>query len=390
MNLEGIQKQLQAEGIDGWLFYDHHGRDPIAYRVLGMKVGHVSRRWYYFIPAEGEPRKLAHRIEPRQLDSLPGERTLYSGWQELRDSLRALVGGAKRVAMQYSPEGMIPYVSLVDGGALDLVRSLGVEVMTSASLVQYFEARWTDAQRQMHLEAARLVDETLDEAFELIGKRIQSHGMIAEFAVAEFIRERFAERNLVTDAGPIVGVGPNSGDPHYNPSATRSMEIQPGAFVLIDLWAKLQQPESVFYDITWTGYCGETPPEEVQKVFEVVTGARDRALAHADKAIKEGREVKGFELDDVARGFITENGYGEAFVHRLGHSIGESVHGNGANLDNLETHDDRPLIPRTCFSIEPGVYLPEFGVRSEIDCYVSETGAAATSRVQKEIVRIGG
>lgn len=389
MNVEAIQSQLKAEGVDGWLFFDHHVRDPLAYRVLGMKTpAHVSRRWYYWIPAEGEPRKLAHKIEPNRMDEIPGARLLYSGWREQREQLRALLDGAKRVAMQYSPDCMIPYVSLVDAGTVELVRGLGKEIVSSASLIQYFEARWTDAQLEMHREAGRRVDATLDEAFEVIGKRVKTGG-VDEFTVAEFIRERFRERGLHAEDGPIVGAGPNSGNPHYGPPPQGSLVIREGDFVLIDLWAKLNEPDAVYYDITWTGYCGETPPERIQHVFEAVTAARDAALKLIDGAVGAGRPIAGYEADDEARRVLTEAGLGEAFRHRLGHSIGQEVHGNGANLDNLETHDDRPIIPRTCFSIEPGAYLPEFGVRSEIDCYVSETGAAATGRVQREIVRIG-
>ena len=389
MDVEAIQQQLRAEGVDGWLFFDHHVRDPLAYRVLGMQTpAHVSRRWYYWIPAQGAPRKLAHKIEPGRLDAIPGERLLYSGWKEQRERLAALLGGAKRVAMQYSPDCMIPYISLVDAGTVELVRGLGVEVVSSASLVQHFEARWTDAQLEMHREAGRRVDETLDEAFELIGARIRQGG-VDEFTVAEFIRERFADKGLVTQDGPIVGAGPNSGNPHYGPPPEGSAMILPGSFVLIDLWAKLAEAGAVYYDITWTGYCGETPPDRIQEVFDAVVGARDAALRLIDEAVRAGRTIAGYEADDEARRVLTEAGLGEAFRHRLGHSIGQEVHGNGANLDNLETHDDRPIISRTCFSIEPGAYLPEFGVRSEIDCYVSDDGAAATGRVQRKIVPIG-
>ena len=269
-----------------------------------------------------------------------------------------------------------------------LLRELGKEVISSAALVQYFEARWTDAQREMHDEAARGVDETLEEAFELIGEKIRGSGGISEYDVVRFIRRRFEERGLETSSDPTVGVGPNSGDPHYSPPAEGSPSIQAGDFVLIDLWAKLRQPDSVYYDITWTAFCGSEPPERIQQVFDAVTAARDEALAFVQSAARQGRTIAGFEVDDVARRSLSEAGYGDFFRHRLGHSIGYEIHGNGANLDNFETHDDRPIIARTCFSIEPGAYFPEFGVRSEINCYVSDGGAEATGRVQREIVRI--
>jgi Xaa-Pro dipeptidase len=389
MNLAEIQEQLREQQVDGWLLFDHHLRDPIAYRVLGLPAeGHVSRRWYYWIPAHGDPAKLVHKIENWKLDALPGAKRMYSSWSSQHEELKAMLGIATRIAMQYSPNCMIPYVSLVDGGTIDLLRSLGKEVVTSASLVQYFEARWSADQRDTHFEAGRRVDAILQEAFKRIRSKIDSEGEAQEFEIAQFICRRFQEREMLTADGPIVGVNANSGNPHYAPTAETSQPIRDGDFVLIDLWAKLDKAHSVYYDITWTGYCGATPPERIQAVFDVVSASRDKAVSFVDNAIQQGREVAGWQVDDVTRGHITDAGFGEYFIHRTGHSIGEEVHGNGANIDNLETRDERPIISRTCFSIEPGVYLPEFGVRSEIDCYVDSSGAAATGAVQKEIVRI--
>ena len=388
-NLQQIQNQLQAERLDGWLFFDHHVRDPIAYRVLGLDIpGHVSRRWYYWIPAQGEPRKLVHRIEDWLLDPLPGERSEYSSWQEQHAELAKMINGAKRIAMQYSPNCMIPYVSLVDGGTVDLVRGLGVEVASSAALVQYFEARWTEEQLESHYEAGRRIDAILASAFSEIGRLVKLEEKVEEFAIAEFIRARFREQQLVTADGPIVAVNANSGNPHYAPTEGQSSPIQASDFVLIDLWAKLDQPHSVYYDITWTASVGGPARSEIVNVFEIVSGARDRAAAFANQSIAAGKAIRGFEIDDVARNHIAAAGFGDRFVHRTGHSIGEEVHGNGANADNLETLDERPIIPRTCFSIEPGIYLNEFGVRSEIDCYVSTTGAGPTGKVQNAIVTI--
>ena len=389
MNLTEIQQQLQAENLDGWLLYDHHVRDPIAYRVLGMELpGHVSRRWYCWLPARGEPVKLAHRVEPKMIDAAPGEKRLYSSWQEQRQTLGEILAGAKRVAMQFSPECMIPAISLVDAGTVDLVRGLGVEVVSSAALVQHFEARWSDEQREMHFEAGSRVDRVRREAFERIGDKLRSGSAVNEWEIARFILDRFAEEGMITASGPAVAVNQNSGNPHYGPTPERHAPIERADFVLIDLWAKLDRPRSVYYDITWTGFCGAEPPSAIQNVFEIVVAARDAALQAVDAAIRGGRTIRGFEVDDITRESIAKSCFGDNFVHRTGHSIGEEVHGNGANIDNLETHDDRPLIPRTCFSIEPGVYLDSFGVRSEIDCYVSESGAAATGEIQAEIVRI--
>lgn len=390
MNLSEIQAQLSEEGLDGWLFFDHHHRDPIAYRVLGLPAdGHVSRRWYYWIPAEGDPLKLVHAIEPWGLDSLPGKKQTYSSWKDQRSSLDRLLNRAHRIAMQYSENCMIPYISLVDGGTIELVRSLGKEVVSSGSLVQFFEARWTDEQLAQHKQAGVLVDAIRAEAFKLIGERLKAGQAVTEWQVAEFIQGRFAQDGLVTADGPIVAANANSGDPHYAPTASASSPIFQGDFVLIDLWAKLNQPGAVYYDVTWTGYCGDEVRGDIELVFDAVRDARDAGLAFVDEAMRAGRTIRGYEVDDVVRAVITDEGYGDFFPHRTGHSIGEDVHGNGANMDNLETHDDRPIIPDTCFSIEPGAYLDSFGIRSEFDCYVSADGATSTGEVQTEIVLIG-
>ncbi len=391
MNLGDIQAQLREEGLDGWLFFDHHQRDPLAYRILGFGPRrHVTRRWYYLIPAAGEPVKLVHRVEPWMLDALPGERRVYSGWQEARARLAELLAGRRRVAMQYSPDCMIPYVSLVDAGTVELIRSLGVEVASSAGLVQHFEARWTPEQLEMHLEAGRRVDQVRREAFEEIGRRVRVEGSVQEVAVRNFVRRRFDELGLVAEDGPIVGVNANAANPHYEPSETQTSPIRRGDFVLLDLWAKLAQPRAVYYDITWTAYLGAEPPQRICDVFSVVRDARDRAVAFVQEAARERRPICGYQVDDVARGVIAGRGYGDRFTHRTGHSIGEEVHGNGANMDNLETHDERPVAAGTCFSIEPGVYLEDFGVRSEVNVYVGEQEALVTGERQEALVLIGG
>jgi len=386
MDLAKIQQELRNQALDGWLFFDHHMRDPLAYRVLGFTPPRTpTRRWYYLIPASGEPRGLEHRIERGMTAGAPGEKLLYSGWSEQVACLRQMTAGLKRVAMQYSPLCAIPYVAMVDAGTVELVRSLGLEVVTSAELIQVFEARWTPAQLESHLEAGRRVDKARAEAFALIHERTRNGAPLSEVEVKNFIRERFAKSGLATDHGPIVGVNANSSDQHYEPTEQVTAPIRAGDWVLLDMWAKLDQPEAVYYDITWTGFCGDQPPEEMRKVFGVVTGARDAAIRRVQEAVAAKRELRGFEVDDASRGVITSAGYGEYFVHRTGHSIGVEVHGNGANMDNLENHDERRVIPWTCFSIEPGVYLPHFGVRSEIDMFVGDTEAQVTGEIQREM-----
>jgi Xaa-Pro dipeptidase len=389
MRLAEIQAALGAEHLDGWLFFDHHHRDPLSYRVLQFTPGSmVTRRWYYFVPAEGEPRGLAHKIEAETLRELPGKPRLYAGWKELVDGLREILGGAKRIAMQYSPDCAVPYVSMVDAGTIELIRKLGVEVATSANLIQFFESRWTAQQLENHLEAGRRVDRIRAEAFARISSKLRANDRVTEWEMQQFILSRFRDEGLFTDHGPDVAVNGNASNPHYNPTREACSPIQPGDLVLIDLWAKLDRPDGVYYDITWTGYCGEQPPAKIENVFDVVRGARDKAIEFVQDSTARKRTICGYQVDDAARNYINAAGYGQYFFHRTGHSIGTEVHGTGANMDNLETHDERKIIPWTCFSIEPGIYLPEFGIRSEVDMFVDESGARVTGEIQEKIVRI--
>jgi Xaa-Pro dipeptidase len=387
MRLEQIQAALRDEGLDGWLFFDHHRRDPLAYRVLQFTPGSmVTRRWFYYIPAFGEPRGLVHKIEAQTLAPLPGEHSLYAGWSTLVDGLKTLLSGGRRVAMQYSPNCAVPYVAMVDAGTVELVRGLGVEVVTSANLIQFFESRWSEEQLVMHLEAARKVDAIRRQAFDRVGAKLRAGERVTEWEMQQFILARFAEEALTTDHGPDVAVNANASNPHYEPKQEASAEIRRGDVVLMDMWAKLDRPEAVYYDITWVGFCGSEPPAKVERVFTVVRDARDRAIARVKDAVRDQRELRGFEVDDAAREHVRAQGFEEYFFHRTGHSIGTEVHGSGANMDNLETHDERRVIPWTCFSVEPGIYLPEFGIRSEVDVFVGDREARVTGEVQDKLV----
>ncbi|HXE74350.1 MAG TPA: M24 family metallopeptidase [Candidatus Xenobia bacterium] len=387
-NLEAIQAELRRRGFDGWLLYDHHHRDPIAYRVLDLEATMVTRRWYYFIPAAGAPRKLVHRIEAARLDALPGEKNVYAAWSEQREKLKAILDGAKKVAMQYSPYNNIFTVSMVDAGTVELVRSFGVEVVSSADLIQRFEACWTPEQYEMHREAGRRVDEVMLQSFARIAAHVRDGKPLSEYALQQWILEQFAARGLTTDEPPIVAWNQHSGDPHFSPRAEDTRSAQKGDWVLLDMWAKLAKPRAVFYDITWVGYVGSETPARYQEIFTIVREARDAACRFAAQALARGEIVYGYQVDDAARNLIRQRGYGDYFVHRTGHSIGEQVHSTGANMDNLETHDERELVPGLCFSVEPGIYLPEFGVRSEVNVFVGENSATITGPAQKEIVRI--
>jgi Xaa-Pro dipeptidase len=387
MNLARIQEEIRKQKLDGWLFFDHHMRDPLSYRVLGLKAGKgPSRRWYYMIPAEGEPVGMVHRIERDQLAGLPGEKIAYSSWTEQVAALGRLTKGMKRVAMQYSPMCAVPYVATVDAGTVELVRSTGVEVATSAELIQIFEAVWTPAALETHMEAGRRVDKVRAAAFELIRERTRNGAPLQEVEVKNFVRQGFTDAGLLTDSGPIVGCNANASNPHYEPNATVTSPIHAGDWVLLDMWAKLDQPGAVYYDITWTAFCGDTPTEEMRKVFTTVRDARDAAIARVRAAIAGGEDLRGFQVDDACREVIVKAGYAEYFTHRTGHSIGVEVHGNGANMDNFETHDDRRVMPWTCFSVEPGVYLPSFGVRSEINMFIGDGEAIVTGAIQREMV----
>ena len=389
MRLEEIQTALREEGLDGWLFFDHHRRDPLAYRVLQFTPGSmVTRRWFYYIPANGEPRGLVHKIEVQTLAPLPGRHVLYAGWSTLVDGLKSIIGAGRRIAMQYSPNCAVPYVAMVDGGTIELVRGLGVEVVTSANLIQYFESRWTQEQLAMHLEAARKVDTIRRHAFERVGEKLRAAERVTEWDMQQFILARFAEEGLTTDHGPDVAVNSNASNPHYEPKQDACSEIRRGDVVLMDMWAKLDRPEAVFYDITWVGYCGTEPPAQVERVFTVVRDARDRAIARVKDAVSKKQELRGFEVDDAAREHVRAQGFEDFFFHRTGHSIGTEVHGSGANMDNLETHDERKVIPWTCFSVEPGIYLPEFGIRLEVDVFVGDGEARVTGEVQDKLVLI--
>jgi Xaa-Pro dipeptidase len=387
MRLEEIQQALREEELDGWLFFDHHQRDPLAYRVLQFAPGSmVTRRWYYFVPASGEPRGLAHKIEFETLKDLPGAIGLYASWKELVEGLRGLLGSAKRVAMQYSPNCAVPYVAMVDAGTVELVRGMGIDVVTSANLVQLFESRWNQRQLENHLEAGRRIDKIRGDAFARISSKVRAKERITEWEMQQYILDKFRSSELITDHGPDVAVNANASNPHYNPTQERCAEIRRGDLVLLDMWAKLDVPDGVYYDITWVGYCGEQPPEAMEKVFGIVRDARDKAIARVKSAVAAKEQLCGYEVDDAARAYIRDAGYAEYFFHRTGHSIGAEVHGAGANMDNLETHDERRVIAWTCFSIEPGIYLPEFGVRSEVDVFVDETSARVTGQIQDQLI----
>ncbi len=393
MNLQAIQAAIREAGHDGWLFYDHHHRDPIGERILGMDPKlHVTRRWYYFVPATGEPRKLVHRIEQARLDALPGTKALYSSWQELASGLETLLAGARTVAMQYSPNNAIMYVSMVDAGTVEFLRGLGKKIVSSADMVCQFEAVLNAEQVASHAVAQRAIDALLAEGWKEIGRRLRpgsgKAGAYSEFDHVQWLCKAMRREGLIWADGPNVSVNANCSDSHYEPTAEHAAPIREGDFLLIDIWAKVDKPDSVYYDITWTGVVGREPTQKEQQVFETVLGARDAAIRAVENAFAAGRPICGYEADDASRAVIQAAGFGEFFTHRTGHNIGQEVHGVGANLDNLETHDVRLLLPNTCFSVEPGIYLPEFGVRSEIDMLTAPGKAWVTGRIQRELVRI--
>jgi Xaa-Pro aminopeptidase len=387
-----IQEALRKADLDGWLFYDFRHSDPLAYRILKLDPHRLAtRRWFYFIPTVGEPVKIVHAIEPEQLDTLPGKKLIYLPWSQLHDHLHRLLQGCRRIAMQYSPDNDIPYISRVDAGTIELLRRCGVEIVSSADLVQHFEAVWSEEQLQTHLRAEPKMRRIVDETFTEIARRVTSGQPTNEYDIQQFILRCFEREGLVTDHPPIVAADAHSANPHYSPTPDSAWPIREGTFVLIDLWAKLRDvPRAVYVDITWTGFVGDVVPDRYARVFRIVREARDRAIEFVREAVRAQRPLHGWEVDEVARDVIRRAGLGDFFIHRTGHSIGEDVHGAGANIDNLETRDTRRILPHTCFSIEPGVYLEgEFGVRSEVNVYVDDTDVIVTARpIQTEVVPI--
>ena len=393
MNLPEIQTALRSRGLDGWLFCDHHHRDPMAYRILGLpERSMASRRWFYFVPAQGEPRKLAHKVEPRMLDTLPGKQDHYLAWTELHAKLRSMVEGRGRIAMQYSPNNNIPYIGLVDAGTIELVRSFGPEIVTSADLVQLFEAAVGEDGFRSHAWAGERVHKIKDETFAAMRESLAGGAPVNEYDLKERIVRRFEEEGMTCDGeSPIVGFNDHPADPHFEPVQATSYALKRGDTVLLDLWARRVEPTGIYYDITWCAFAGDKPPAKYAEIFRVARDAREAALDFVSRRLDAGTPVHGYEVDDACRKVVRDGGYAEAFLHRTGHSIGTSVHGNGANIDNLETKDERLIVPGTCFSIEPGIYLAgSMAVRTEIDVFVRASGkAAVVGSRQSELVLLG-
>ena len=390
MNLDEIQRILKSYDIDGWLLYDFRGINPIAQRVAGVTASTITRRWFCYIPSTGDPTWLIHRIEQSHFSRVSGRVKNYMSWRELHDEIKKLLSDNGKVAMEYSPNASIPYVARVDAGTLELIQSFGVQVVSSANLVQHFEACLTADQFGTHREAARQILEVKDLAFAWISENVKAGNSISEYDVQSFIMERFNAMNLIAGHPPIVAVNANSSAPHYFPTSAEHQPIKAGDFILIDLWAKKDLPNAVYADTTWVAYAGKQVPERYATIFEIVRSARDRTVTFICDMTAAGKTIYGYEVDDVARDYIAEKGYGEYFIHRVGHNIGTELHGNGVNIDNFETRDERPLVPGICFSIEPGIYLPEFGIRSEIDVFLAhpEQGGVivTTVPVQNEVL----
>lgn len=392
MPISEIQTALTAAGVEGWLFYDFRGSDPLSYAVLGLPRDKFrSRRWFYFVPASGEPVKIVHAIEPGALDELPGRKQVYLPWQQLHQLLAETLAGRRRVAMQYSPRNNIPYVSRVDAGTVELVRSCGVEIVSSADLVSQFAATMTDEQYRSHIFAAEKLGQIVQSAFREIGRRLATGSPANEYEIQQFILAGFEREGLFADHAPIVGVDAHSADPHFETSPKNPAPIVPGSWVLIDAWCKQRHAGAINADITWTGWVGAAAPAENVRVFEIVRDARDAAVDYVRRELAAGHDVRGCDVDDACRAVIQRAGFGDYFIHRTGHSLHEAVHADGANIDNLETRDERRLLPRTCFTIEPGIYLPgRFGVRSEINVYLPGDGTAVVTGVpaQRDVILV--
>lgn len=387
LNIPAIQQALSDDQLDGWLLYDFHGSNPIAQSLTDLSTRHTTRRWYYFIPASGHPRKLVHAIESGVLAHLPGETHAYARHAELRAGIGTLVGGARRIAMEYSPGCAIPYISRVDAGTVELIRESGITVVSSGDLVGRFEAAWGPEEVATHRAASERLYRIKDRTFAFVAEERRHGRPVDELRIQAQMVRWFAEEGLTTDAPPIVAVDAHAGDPHYGPTAETSAAVGPNSLVLLDLWGKLDEPGSVYADITWTGVTGDPDPE-VTKVFNIVAAARDAALETVQAGLRNGGAVRGWQVDRASRAVVDAAGYGARFMHRTGHSLGQNVHGNGVHMDDYETHDDRRLLPGTGFTIEPGIYLSRFGIRSEINVVVGTGSAEATGPCQRELVTI--
>ncbi|MEJ5166228.1 MAG: M24 family metallopeptidase [Thermoanaerobaculia bacterium] len=385
--IKEIQEKLKREGLSGWLFYDFHKRNPLPYSILKIPTDLMfTRRWFYFVPFEGVPVKIVHPVEKNKLDLLEGEKIVYFGWKNLQEILKKVLPKKGKVAMDYSPNCNVPYVSYVDAGTFELLKSIGLKIVSSQNLIQYFEARISKKGYAFHKQAQRKIDKILKETFNLIKQNL---GKIKEFEAQKFILKRFEEENLTCEGDPpIVGVLDHPADPHFSPTEENSYVIEKDQTLLIDLWAKVKDEEGIYYDITWCGFTGKNPPEKYIEIFNIVLKARDSAIEFIKKRFKEGKKVYGYEVDDVSRKVVEKAGYGKYFVHRTGHSIGKNVHGNGVNIDNLETKDERVLEKGLLFSIEPGIYLEgEMAVRTEVDVFINYEGEVEiTGKVQNRLV----
>jgi Xaa-Pro aminopeptidase len=388
LSIPAVQGALREEGLDGWLLYDFHGSNPIARRLTGLdSAGKMTtRRWYYLIPASGEPRKLVHAIEPYNLDHLPGDKTIYSQRETLAAGLQSVLGGMKRIAMEYSPKNAIPYISRVDAGTVETVRAAGADVVSSGDLVQRFEAVWSADALATHRTASDALYRIKDRAFALVREERRAGKAPTELDVQRAMVGWFAEEGLTSDGPPVVAAQENAGNPHYMPTAAKHRAIHAGEVVLLDLWGKLPSPGAVYADITWVGFTAESVPETYGRAFDAARDGRDAAIALVKARVAAGQEIRGFEVDRACRDVLVRAGYDADFIHRTGHSLGTEVHGNGVHMDDYETHDDRRLIPGTGFTIEPGVYTREFGVRTEINMFVGDREAAVSGPLQMEFV----
>ncbi len=390
IDIGAVQTALRTEGLDGWLLYDFQGSNPVAHRMAGLGGGgHLTtRRWFYLIPASGEPRALVHAIERHNLDHLPGGKAAYAGRAQLESGLSSLLSGVHKVAMEYSPCGAIPYVSRVDAGTIELVRSFGVDVHSSGDLIQQFEAHWSAAAIATHRAASEKLYLVKDRAFEAIAQRLRDGEATTEYDIQQLMASWFREEGLVSDSPPNVSAQENAGNPHYLPTSNAHRPIRKNELVLLDLWGKLSTPRSVYADITWMGFTGSQPSEDMTRAFTAVCDARDAAFSVVREGSEAGREVRGFEPDRAARQVLEQAGYGASILHRTGHSLGEQVHGNGAHLDDYETHDERRLLPGSGFTIEPGLYFEHFGVRTEINVVWGTQGPEVTGPRQQAIVSV--
>ncbi len=389
-NLNAIQKSLLELKIDGWLFYDFMGSDSIGRSILGISSKEKNNRgWYYYIPYQGAPSKLVHGIESKIFDHLPGKKEVYIDRREMIEKLHSLFKAGQKIALQYSPYNAIPTISKIDAGTFELLKSFKLNLISSGDLIQQFDACLSKIQLNTHINVSKELDEVLKKALQYIKHKVQKHQEITELSLQKFLKKQIKAHGLVTDMEPVVATGDNTANPHYSTGETNNSPIHVRRLVQLTFCAKEKKDDAVYSSISWVAYIGDEVPPEYQNNFKIVKNCRDKMMEFIDQSLKRKKKIRGWEVDDFTRKYVEKEGLIGNFLHRSGHSLGISCYAHAVNLDNLETKDDRQIIPGLCLSISPGVYFADYGMKTEINIHTDSKGVRlSTKSIQNEIYHI--